>query len=260
MLKIYTFVTNKPNLLSLQFQSFQRNLKEPFKFIVVNNSPLGNPGSYDDTVNECNRLGLERIDVSYDPRLAARYEQDSADRVLTNGRYTHMTMACGYGVRWAWENIITKQSGKVLVMHHDMFLMKPAVLSEYLGEAALMFVPQIKTGVPVHVWEGFLLANLDILPQAREINWSHGWIDGERVDVGGMSHYWFQQHPEVRWMGIKPEHTEDTPDVDFHPALFEYLCFDGEPLVLHYRAASDWMKFGKEYHDKKTAWLRRQLQ
>jgi hypothetical protein len=258
-MKIYTFVNNKPDLLELQLRSFERHLKEPFEFIVINNAAFANPDKYPIIVSECRRLGLSSIDVQFDRHLADRCEQDSGDRVLSGDRYTHMTMGCGYGVRWAWEKIITKQTGNVLVMHHDMFLMQPTVLSDYLKDAALMFVPQIKPGVPVHIWEGFFLANLDILPQATEINWSYGWINGERVDVGGMSHYWFQFHPDVKWKGINPIHTEDTTEVDFHPALFEYLHFDGRPLVLHYRAASDWMKMGKEYHDKKTAWLRRQL-
>jgi hypothetical protein len=258
-MKIYTFVNNKPDLLSLQLKSFQRNLQEPFEFIVVNNSPLGSPSSYGIITSECRRLGLESIDVLFDRCLADKCEQYSGDRVLAGSCYTHMTMGCGYGIQWAWEKVITKQTGNVLVMHHDMFLMQPTVLSNYLKETALVFVPQVKPGVPVHLWEGFTLANLDALPQAREINWSYTTINGERVDVGGMSHYWFQSHPDVKWKGINPVHTEDTPEVDFHPALFEYLHFDGRPLVLHYRAASDWMKMGKEYHDKKTAWLRRQL-
>jgi hypothetical protein len=138
--------------------------------------------------------------------------------------------------------------------------MKETVLTDYLKEADLVFVPQQKPGVPVHLWEGFVLANIDKLPEPGKIDWGYGLINGTRVDVGGMSHYWFQQHPEVKWKAIEPVHTEDTPDVDFHPALFEYLYFDGRPLVLHYRAASDWMKQGKEYHQKKTAWLRRQLE
>jgi len=262
-MKIYTFVNNKPDLLELQLRSFQRNLKEPFEFIVIDNSFFGgnqHPSGAGSIGEECNRLNLPRISIYYfDRALGDKCFIDSGDRVLSGDRYTHMTMGCMYGVRWAWENVISQQRGKILLMHHDMFLMEPASLSEYLGDAALAFVPQVRKGIPVHLWEGFTLANLDILPDAGEINWSYGTIDGVRTDVGGMSHYWFQSHPDVKWKGIRPNHIEDTPEVDFHPSLFEYLYFDERPLVLHYRAASDWMKMGPEYHQRKTDWLRRQL-
>lgn len=259
-MKIYTIVANKPDLLALQLESFRRNLTEAFEFIVINNSPLANPESWDAITSECSRLGIKCIDVTYDAGLAKQYESDSGDRVLVKHQYSFMTIGCGYGVQRTWQNIISNETGKVALIHHDMFCLKPINLSEYLGDAALAFIPQIKPGVNVHLWEGFVIANMDILPDAKQINWAHGLINNVRLDVGGMSHYWFQAHPEVKWKGIKTNHIEDTLDVDFHPALFEYLCFDDVSAVLHYRAASDWMEQGKEYHDKKTAWLKRQLQ
>lgn len=242
MLNIYTIVSNRCDLLELQLRSFSKNLAEEFEFTVINNGMSLNEESFRATVQETVRLDLRGINV------------------VPKEPYKNMTQACGQGVEWTWQNVISKQTGNVLLMHHDMFLVKPAVLTDYIKDVPLAFVPQSRPGVPVHLWEGFVLADLDKLPDYGSIDWGFGKIGNTIVDVGGKSHYWFEAHPEVKYLGIQPVHTEDTPEVDFHPSRFEYLHFNNDPLVLHYRAASDWMNLGEEYHEKKTSWLRKQLQ
>lgn len=250
VLKIYTVLSTRVDLLELQVQSFRKNLKEPFEFIVINNGLLWGIDYHRKVGNVCRQLGVPRIDVQFDEKIAGS--------IIFGNKYVSMSAACEYGVRWTWEHVIRAQQGKVVLMHHDMFLLQPAVLTDYVKDVPMAFVPQSRPGVPVHLWEGFGIYDLDKMPDLM-IDWSDGEIGGTLVDVGGMSHYWFQAHPDVKWFTINPVHTEDTPEVDFHPALFEYLHFDGEPLVLHYRAASDWMKMGTEYHTKKTEWIKRQL-
>jgi len=259
MLKLFTFVSTNPALLELQYNSFLRHMKEPFEFIVINNGALTDHDKYIAIVEECMRLELRFISVMYDPALADRLRSLSGHRVLVGNQYANMTAACGYGVAWAWENVISKQRGTVCLMHHDMLMVRDAVLSDQMEDADLVFVPQSREGVPVHLWEGFVLANIDRLPAMDATNWWYGEIGGVNVDVGGMSHYWFQAHPHLRWKGILTVPVDDTPDVNFHPAVFEHLRLDGEPTILHYRAASDWMKQGPEYHEKKMLWLREQL-
>jgi hypothetical protein len=242
MLKIYTIVNTRIDLLELQLRSFSKNLAEEFEFWVINNGANLNTKSFTETVQECNRLKLRRIDV------------------VAKDRYSLMTQACTQGVQWTWQNVISKQTDNILLVHHDMFMIKPAVLTDYIKDVPLAFVPQSRPGVPVHLWEGFVLADIDKLPDCGSIDWGYGDIEGTWTDTGGRSHYWFQEHPDVKYMAIQPVHTHDSSEVDFHPAMFEHLSFNGDPLVLHYRAASDWANLGQEYHRKKTDWLRKELQ
>jgi hypothetical protein len=241
MLKIYTIVNTRIDLLELQLRSFSKNLMEEFEFIVINNGASLSTASFMATAQECQRLNLRCYDV------------------IAKDKYSSMTQACTQGVQWTWQNVISKQTDRVLLMHHDMFLMKPTALSSFIEDIPLAFVPQSRKGIPVHLWEGFVLVDVDKLPDCGSIDWGYGDIEGTWTDTGGRSHYWFQQHPEVKYMAIQPVHTHDSPDVDFHPAMFEHLSFNGDPLVLHYRAASDWANLGQEYHRKKTQWLKTQL-
>ena len=259
-LKIYTFVTNKPDFIELQYSSFNKHLKERFEFIVFNNAAMGNPGSYSAITQECRRLGLQTIDIQFDRALVQRCEK-LGDAPVFRGdlRYRNTNTACGYSVCWAWENIISKQDGPVCMLHHDMFLIEDVVLTAYLKNAELAFVPQDRPGVDLHLWEGFVLADVRFLPKPESINWWCGEVDGVSVDVGGQSYHYFKKHPEVRWRGFRPVHVEDNPDVDFHPSRYEYIYCENDRIMLHYRSASNWMNMSDDYHEKKTAWLRRQL-
>lgn len=262
MLKIYTFLSNRPDLLALQYHSFEKHLKEPFEFIVVNNA-VEFPNAQN-IEKECRRLGLQSISVQVNKKLIAHCESLGDGPVFTGpdstGNYKNTNTGCGYSVAWAWENAISKQSGPICIIHHDMFLIRDVKLTDYLKDQSLAFVPQNKPGVPLHMWEGFVLADISKLPEPEKIDWWCGYINEVHVDVGGQSHHWFVAHPEVKYFSINPDHTEDTPDVDFHPSRFEYMTFNGEPIVLHYRAASNWMNMSEEYHERKLVWLKRQLQ
>ena len=259
-LKVYTFVTNKPDLIELQLNSFKRHLKEEFDFIVFNNAAMWDSNKFKDIQRECKRLNLSVIDIQYDIELASRCESLGGGPVLLgDSKYQSTNTACGYSVCWAWENIISRMGGNALLMHHDMFLIKDVKLTDYLDEHELVFVPQNRPNVDLHLWEGFTLANLNKLPEPGSVNWWCGTVNGMSVDVGGQSYHYFKAHPEVRWMGLRPVHTEDDPNVDFHPSRYEYIYCGDERIVLHYRAASNWMNLSEEYHEKKTAWLKGQL-
>jgi hypothetical protein len=260
VLNIFTFVTNKPDFIELQLNSFRKHLKEEFTFTVFNNAAMGNPSFFPVITRECNRLGLRNIDIQYDRDLIDRCESRGSNPILRgNAQYKDTGAACGYSVCWAWENIISKQTEKICLMHHDMFLIRDVVLTNYLKEHQLAFVPQSRPGVDVHMWEGFTLADVPNLPEPSKINWWCGRVNGTKVDVGGQTWHYLKEHPEVKWFGLAPEHTEDDPNVDFHPSRYEFITFNSERIVLHYRAASDWMQLGPEYHARKKAWLLRFL-
>jgi hypothetical protein len=260
MLNIFTFVTNKPDFIELQLKSFQKHLKEEFTFTVFNNAGMGNPEFFSLITEECTRLGIRSINIQYDQDLVNRCEAGGSWPIFrANRRYKDTGAACGYSVCWAWENIISKHQGHILLMHHDMFLIKDVVLTDYLQTNELVFVPQCRPEVDMYMWEGFVLADMDILPEPRSVNWWCGRVNGTKVDVGGQTWHYLKAHPGVRVMCLAPDHTEDDPNVDFHPSRYEFITFNQERIVLHYRAASDWMQLGPEYHAKKKLWLLRQL-
>lgn len=261
MLKIYSFHTNRPEFIELQLRSFQNHLKEDFEFIVINNAVLANRFYYDHIKTRCRMLGIKTIDVPMD--TATIESAPVSCRPIFNAKceYEDTGRACSYSLNWAWQNVISKETEPVMIIHHDMFLMKDVRLTDYLADYELVYVPQNKCGVKEHIWEGIVLLRMNMLPEPETLNWWHGNVNGsERTDTGGHTSLYLTEHPELRIMHINPNHIEDDPSVDFHPSLFEWMQFIGDPIVLHYRIGSNWNGMSPDYHERKTAWLKRQLE
>jgi hypothetical protein len=249
MLEIYSFASNRPDLIRPQFESFERHLKEPFVFRVVNNGLWNGTGvAYGAITAQCIQLTLGMIDVPKDLTRAAHLATDIFDPIT--GEYTSVGASCGYSVDSIWTDIISQRDGKVLLCHHDMFLVEDAVLSDFIAVRPLAFIPQDR---PPHIdlskgesecylWEGFVLADIPKLPMPSSICWWGGEVNGAITDVGGRSYWWFKEH-KVPYFRIVPEHIND----------YEYLTFNGKRVVLHYRQAS----YGQDaaFHANKTAFI-----
>jgi hypothetical protein len=237
MLEIYSFASNRPDLIEPQFESFERHLKEPFVFRVVNNAFWNDSEAWHRIELECHRLGLEVIDVPRDLTHAAHLGPNIFSNIT--GMYTSVGASCGYSVDITWSQIISHRDGKVLLCHHDMFLVEYCVLSDFIADKPLAFVPQDR---PPHIdlskgesecylWEGFVLADIPKLPMPNSICWWGGEVNGAITDVGGRSYWWFKEY-KVPYFRIVPLHVSEN-NIDY-----EYLVFNGRPLVLHYRKAA----------------------
>jgi hypothetical protein len=248
MLEIYSFASNRPDLIRPQFKSFEKHLKEPFVFRVVNNGMWNDVKAFAEIWRQCDILGIESINVKKNAARVAHMGGNVFDPVT--GDYTSVGASCGYSVDSIWTDIISRRDGKVLVCHHDMFLVEDCVLSNYLADKPLAFVPQdrpphidlSKGESECHLWEGFVLANIPKLPLSSSICWWGGEVNGAITDVGGRSYWWFKEY-KVPYFRIVPEHIND----------YEYLTFNEKRIVLHYRQAS----YGQDaaFHANKTAFI-----
>lgn len=233
MLEIYSFASNRPDLIQPQLESFEKHLREPFVFRVVNNGFWNDSDAWYRIEIECHRLGIERIDVPKDLTYAEHVFN------LGTGMYMSVGASCGYSVDITWSKIISHKDGKVLICHHDMFLVEDCTLSDFIADKPLAFVPQdrpphidlSKGESECHLWEGFVLADIPKLPMPSSICWWGGEVNGAITDVGGRSYWWFKEH-RVPYFRIVPSH------VSVNNMDYEYLLFNGKPLVLHYRKAS----------------------
>jgi hypothetical protein len=183
---------------------------------------------------QCDLLGIKTIDVKKNMHRVA-HMGNVFDPIT--GEYTSVGASCGYSVDSIWTDVISPRDGKVLLCHHDMFLVEDCALSEFIADRPLAFVPQdrpphIQLPKGFHLWEGFVLADIPRLPEPQTICWWGGEVNGAITDVGGRSYWYFQSHPEVEYFRIVPLHVSEK-NVDY-----EYLVFNGRPLVLHYRKAA----------------------
>lgn len=262
MLKIFTFGSNRADFIGLQLRSFQRHLKEDFEFVVFNNATYDNGagGNYNGLHEQAKALGIRMIDVVKDAGLAERCQKIELSCPLFNpqGLYSNANVAHAYALCWAWENVISKETGPVAILDSDVFLVEPVSLTEVLEPHAMLNVPDGKPHPDGrtfrYMWPTFMLADLDRLPDPQTLNWWCGRIEGVPVDVGGQTYHYFQSHPDLDVAPVERKHFQEQDYDEF------YLTNEGKRVtVLHYRSGSNWNHQSRDYHRLKTEWLKARI-
>ena len=107
--------------------------------------------------------------------------------------------------------------------------------------------------------DALVLADMSRLPDANEINWWGSLVNGIATDIGGQTFFYLKNHPDLKVTHITPGYCQDDPTLDFHPSEYEVFSINDKPVALHYFRGSNWNYRPDEYHEKKTAWLKRRL-
>jgi hypothetical protein len=260
MIHIFATVCGRTEFIELQNRAFQKNLQEDFKFTIFNNCMWDRMAEYDGIKSTCQRLGLECIDIQKDPDLIRRC--DAIEPLPTfNGRgnYTIVNVAAQYSDNWAWENVISKEPGAILLLHADVFMAQLVKLTSYLERYQLGYVPQARDGAGEYMHDALVLADIPKLPDVKSICWCGGQINGVSVDGGGQTFHYLTAHPELSTLRIGCHYHQDDPGLGFHPTDFEMFHLEDVPAFLHYRTGYNWNGRSTEYHEVKTEWLKRTL-
>ncbi|VVB52937.1 Uncharacterised protein [uncultured archaeon] len=262
MIKIYTFASNRPDFIPLQMRSFLKHSQESIEFTVFNNARFdcSEGADYHAIREACSAAGVGMIDIQKDPSLIARCQSIEVSCPLFNHRgiYSNANVAHAYALRWAWENVISKERCNVALFDSDVFLVETIKLSTLLEEYVMCNIPDGKPhpdGELMYMWPTFVLMNLATMPEPETLNWWCGRIKGVPVDVGGQTYHYFQAHPDLKIYNVPRKHFSDNPDVNFRPSNYDEFYLAGQ-TVLHYRSGSNWDHKAPEYHMQKLKWLR----
>lgn len=267
MIKIYTFVSNRPDFINLQAYSFRKNLKEDWEFTVFNNAKLSGDSYYDEINTQCKASGATVIDIPRDSALLDKCQgfETSIQILNPNGIYSIANVAHAYALCWAWKNVISKEKGPIAMIDSDVFLIQPIKLTDTLYPHQLCNISDGRArhggGPPIlYMWPTFVLADMAKLPEPETMNWWCGQIEGVPVDVGGQTHHYLQAHPELDVLNLRKVHfSEDDPTVTVRPANYDEFYL-GDSTVLHYRSGSNWNRKDNEYHRRKTEWLKKRIE
>lgn len=259
MLKIFTFAHKRPDFIELQCKSFDKYLQEPHEFVVFNNAVFDKSQAlriYIDAT--CVLHGIESIPVERDKYLTDKYQSFEPERIFNSiGEYYNANIACAYPLCWAWEKIISKEKGPILILDSDMFLLHPIMFTDLLQRYDIGYLSQSLHGSPEYMWNGIFLADMGRLDSPETINWWCGLIKGTiPVDVGGQTFRYLETHQELRRLRIIEECIEsDLELLDLHIQMLRLE----DRRVLHYRAGSNWNCKSEEYHIRKTAWIKKKI-
>ena len=229
MIHIFTSVVNRPDFVILQNQLFKKFLKNDYKFHIVDDSVESN-------ITEQFEIACSLNDLEY-------YRKSPVDKPLNPAQ------ACADTVQWTYNNLIVKNHSEdiVLFLDSDMFLIDEFDIEEYMSDAIIGGLPQVR-GRVTYMWNGIMFFNMPKI-EDKNINFSDGNVEGEMTDVGGAT-YWYFLRTGIRMKESDVDYPTHYNEIDLQKDAGGYnmeLHLDGK--FLHYRAATNWHSNWKSSDD-----------
>jgi len=240
MIHIFTSVVNRPDFVILQDKLFKKFLKNEYKFHIVDDS-------VEPEISEQFEIACSLNELEY-------YRKPPANKPMNPAQ------ACAHTVQWTYDNIIRKNhvDDIVFFLDSDMFLIDEFDIEEYMEDAIIAGLPQIR-GHVTYMWNGIMFFNMPKI-EDKDIDFSDGIVEGEMTDVGGHTYWYFLR------TGIKMKKTDEECPV--YPTHYNDIELQNEEVTrgynvelhldckfLHYRAATNWHSNWKGSQDplsKKT--------
>lgn len=283
---IITHSYNRPDFIETQDATFKKFLKEPYRYVVFNDSR--DEKICKEIERICKKLELECIRIPQDihdkPYLARNGEPHQTPSVRT-----------AEAIQYSLDTLGFDHDDIVMIIDSDMFLVRDFVISDYMDGIDLAAVPQRRSHVQ-YIWNGIVFLNMKTMPNKRSFNFNCGWVDGVVTDTGGHTYYYLRAQPTLRFKPVKQyciydatlacetcqqaaalngdsscvhqdarHYTEldliknhfDKKSRDFllkHPPYpFEFFVEGG--IFFHYRAGGNWNNQSSDYHARKTQFI-----
>lgn len=287
MIRIVMCNDCSPELVQTQYESFRKHLQEDFEMIVCNSESMSREPWKCRQVNDaCRSLGIITFTATRDAAIEnyrnTHFTYGSPESFFNHeGKFATPGNAGNYLMQWSWEKIVCKLSGPVFYTHSDVFLIEPVRLSDWLRDYDILSVLPGKSaneqhGEIRHLWEPFLLFNMDTLPDPGTMVWWPSEVEGEWLDTGGRTYYYLEAHKSLKVFEVGQNGgptvdpvtgDDDDPNVDFHPSRYRFLLLPDGKRAFHYLSGTGWCTFGPhgwnwtkersdEYHHRKLAWTR----
>lgn len=260
MLLITTSVVNNPKFIELQNMTLKKFIKNPYKFVVYNDAKDWSDYSnfYDPLLKKeisslCSKLNIECIEID-----------NNKHQYTTIDASTRCADACNYMLK---DHL--KYNGRTLVIDSDMFLINYLDVDEKYKGFEMAAVPQIRQNCIPYIWNGLVYYNMPIVKNKQLLKWDLiGKAEHGITDVGGSFYYYLINTPNAQIYSINHLYSCSWNRTQFSSKLNTKLLnfLENDPknvdnkffaeiyddTYLHYRAGGNWIKEGKELHDKRT--------
>ncbi|WP_068471354.1 hypothetical protein [Candidatus Protochlamydia phocaeensis] len=253
---VMTHAYNKPELIYWQEAALKKFLKEDYTFIVFNDA--SNEALSLEIQEICRSLNVSCVEV---PQAIHNYTAP----YLPGSRNPlgDPSAECADTIQYMLDTVGFDYPGIVVVIDSDMFPIREINLTSLLGDSEVAAHPQYRKGEHgkvTYFLPNLLVFNMERLIDKRTLNFNIGEIDGVRVDTGGFTHYYIEQHPFLKWLKttcitipLKDVRNPIDPAImDFFknfPKMFQLITempydyeFYMDYAFIHFRAGSDWNK------------------
>lgn len=234
---IFSLYSNRPDFIKLQKECFKKHLKDPYKWVIINNRGY----LYDKTQEieeECIAQGIEFLTIEHEIEI-------EVSQLVANS------------LNFLWKGKASKESGIVVIMDSDLFLNKDISFVELLGDNDMFFCPQYTDG-HIWPWPGFMGFNMSKI-KAEDVSFELLKINDVYADVGsGLNKYIEKYQPWIKLVERQEIIDQDWPVPDTNQTLYEWgfpkpYSVDFLPFAFHYKTGSNYAKHcTSEYNEAKT--------
>jgi hypothetical protein len=255
---VITHGFNRPDFIEMQSKTLNKFLKDEYEFVVFNDA--NNEEMESQIRNECKRLGIRHLripqfihDLPYLYRLPIENYQHNACRIANAVQYSLNTVGFDH-------------EGYVLIMDSDLFLIREFCVGEYMRDITLAGIEQTRDNGISYLWNGFVLFDMNSLPDRKTINFNCGIIEDQPCDVGGYTYYYLKEHPDLNVKFIDTVYLSADHEISDREKKDESLCyllkknpnnveFFLDYTFFHYRGGTNWDRKSDEYHQLKSSIL-----
>jgi hypothetical protein len=260
---VITHAFNRPDFIELQYKTFKKFLKDEYEFVVFNDAER-DPRIYKKIVEVCNKLHIPCISIPqaiHDKPYLYRPQSES-------NLWNSPCVRAANVVQYSLDYVGFDYDGIVAIIDSDMFLIQDFSIENFLEGCDIAGLSQSRGHVN-YLWNGIVFFNMRTLPHKKSLNWNCGKIDGQPVDVGGYTYYFFKNNPEARIKYTNNCYIKNNADVvallkerGLNDDEIKFLVddpygseFHVDKAFLHYRAGGNWNNMPQNYHDIKTSVL-----
>lgn len=258
---IITHQYNCPEFISLQKACFDKFLKEPYRFVVFDNSEEANVGMTQKIEEECRRCGVEYV------RIPQAIHRRPYLKRWAHESWEAPSVRCSNALQYSLDVMGFDHPGIVLVIDSDMFLVKPFSVTEFLEGYDLAGIWQ-RRGHVDYILNWIVLMDMRRMPNKRTIDFNCGMVDGICVDVGGQTSNYFRSNPRLCFKAIGEIYFGEN-GASRNIESLRQQCLSKEQIVLiqsgidniqffcpenqffHYRSGTNWDAKSRRYHENK---------
>ena len=272
---VLTHSYNRPDFISLQYETLKKFLQDEYEYVVFNDGPTQKLAKQIDEA--CQELHIRCI------RVPQEIHQQPYLQRLPWEDWNSPSIRTANALQYSFDTLAFEHEGMVAVIDSDMFLIRPFSIEEYMKDWDIAAVAQWRGPMRRinYLWNGLMFFKMNTLPNKSSLNFNCGFIEGNLTDTGGYTYYYLKNNPEVKvsYMTGQLDLTDgdyivnsyDLEErayltaedlfviVESNPHLVKFIKDDPDDVqffldcaFLHYRRAGNYHHKPRNYHLDKT--------
>lgn len=203
-MRIYSIHYNKPEYIDIQYNSFKKNIKFNYEFIILDNS-------IDIEIKKNIKIKCEQLDIKYIDCINNIRLMDSTSHQNALSKLVD----------------IIEINETFMLLDHDIFIINE-LTEDFFSNYDLLFVNQTRGNVD-YPWPGLMIFNK--LKNKDKLSFNSGLINGYNCDTGGAMYY-FLKNNNLKIKKLDTKYLNNSKE----------LMQTHENIFLHLISGSDWNK------------------